>query len=249
MAAVKRLQKIVEALLPRYEVDGKKIELMDLRDPFQVGAWFILGQRAKRNGQPRAYDALRRAKGLTPGQLLDIPEEKLLNISQTAGPYEDARAKELYAYADRIEEKCGQDFKKVFKSANEARKFMEHELKKTREFIDFLLLYGGGFPVFPLDTHVARAAVRLGLGKLKAEKALDEKSYKDLQKALETEAGKNAEFMIRAHSALHRHGVDICHAASPACDQCPLTAECLYIKKHPFVPKTPAANTWHRPAP
>jgi len=43
--------------------------------------------------------------------------------------------------------------------------------------------------------------------------------------------------MIAAHSALHRHGMETCHALVPACDQCPLNAECLYLKKHPFQPK------------
>jgi endonuclease III len=243
MAAAKRLRSIVEALLPRYEADGKKIELTDLTDPFQLGTWFILGQRAKRNGQARAYDALRRAKGLTPGQLLEIPEDKLLSIAQIAGPYEDARAKELYAFADRIEELCGQDFKKAFKTERGARKFLENEMQKPREFIDFLLLYGGGFTVFPLDASVFRVAVRLGFGKLKTEKTPDAKAYAALQKLLEAEVANDPKFMIRAHSALHRHGIDTCHAAFPACDQCPLTAECVYLKKHPLPPKA-AAPAW-----
>jgi len=192
MAAGKRLPKIVELLRPRYEADGKRIELTDLRDPFLLGAWYILGQRAKRNGQARAYEALRRAKGLTPANCWTCPKKKLAAIAQTAGPYEDARARDLYAFADLIEEKCGQDFSKVFKSAAAARKFLEGELKKPRAFVDFLLLYGGRFAVFPLDAHVVRVAARLGLGKLKSDKELEEKSYQELQKALESEAPKEA---------------------------------------------------------
>lgn len=238
-AAAKRLQKILDVLVKRYEVDGKKAELTDLTDPFQLGAWFILGRHAKRNGQPRAYDALRRAKGVSPGQLLDILPEKLATICQIAGPYEDARARELYAYADEIEEKCGQDFGKIFKSQSEARKFLENELRKPREFVDFLLLYGGRFILIPLDARIIRVATRLGFGKLKSETDLDDKSYKDLQKALESELPKEVEALIRAHSLLHRHGADACHATKPACEQCVLVKECLYVKKHPIVPKAP----------
>ena len=245
MAAGKRLQKIVETLTARYEAEGKQAQLTDLRDPFQVGAWYILGQHAKRNGQARAYDALRRAKGVTPGQLLDISEEKLASIAQLAGPYEDARAKDLYAYADQIEEKCGQDFSKVFKSQAEARRFMETELKKPRPFVDLLLLYGGRFQVFPVDLRVARVATRLGFGKLKSEKELDDKSYRDLQKVLESESTRSADWLVRAHSVLHRHGADTCHALRPACDQCPLAKECPYLKKHPLPPK-PAAPDYAR---
>src|SRR4051812_1135736 len=112
MAATKRLQKLVEMAAKRFETDGKKGELTELRDPFQVGCWFIVGQHAKRNGQFRSYDALRRAKGVTPGQLLSIIPEKMRTICQLAGPYEDARQKELERFADDIEDKCGQDFGK-----------------------------------------------------------------------------------------------------------------------------------------
>src|SRR3954464_10499366 len=126
MAAAKRLQKIVDTLAKRYEVEGKKGELTELRDPFLLGAWYVLGQHSKRNGQARAYEALRRAKGINPGQLLDILPEKLATICQIAGPYEEPRAKDLYAYADQIEEKCGQEFGKLFKKPiADARKYLE----------------------------------------------------------------------------------------------------------------------------
>ncbi len=243
MAAAKRLQKILEMLAKRYEAEGKKAELTDLLDPFQLGAWYILGQHAKRNGQPRAYDALRRAKGVTPGKLLEITAEKLATICQLAGPYDDARARELYAYADQVEEKCGQDFGKIFKSQAEARKFLETEMKRSREFIDFLLLYGGRFPIFALDARIVRVATRLGFGKLKSEKDLDDKSYRELQKSLESEAPRDIPGLIRAHSLLHRHGAELCHATAPACEQCPAMKECLYVKKHPITPKeTPHAQ-------
>jgi endonuclease III len=238
----KRLPKLIEALAKRYEAEGKKAELTELRDPFQVGAWFILGNHAKRNGQARAYEALRRAKGVTPGQLLDIAPEKLHTICQTAGPYEDQRAKELYAYADQIEEKCGQDFSKIFKSAADARKFLENDLHRSREFVEFLLLYGGGFPIFPTDTRIARVATRLGFVKVKNDKAApDEKTMKEVQKVLEAETGKDVDGIIRAHGLFHRHANDICTATAPACDQCPLLKECPYGKTHPVEPRpTPA---------
>ena len=240
MAASKRLLKIVEALAKRYEIEGKKGELTDLRDPFLLGAWYVLGQHSKRNGQARAYEALRRAKGLTPGQLLDIAPEKLNTVCQIAGPYEDARAREIYAYADAIEEKCGQDFGKIFKkSASAARTFLENELKMPRAFADFLFMYTGT-ATFALDIRIARVASRLGIGKLKSDKVLDDKSYLVVQKALEDECPKKADFMIRAHGLLHRLGADVCHATAPHCEVCPLVKECAYVKKHPIVPKEPA---------
>jgi endonuclease III len=239
MASTKRFQKIVDLLAKKYEVEGKKGELTELRDPFQVGAWYILGQHSKRNGQARAFEALRRAKGVTAGQLLDIAPEKLAQICQQAGPYDDSRARDLYAYADAIEEKCGKDFAKYFKKPlAEVRKFLEGDLKKPRAFADLMLMHAG-FPVFALNTRVARVATRLGFGKMKSEKDF-EKVYKDVQKNLEIQCGKDAEFMIRAHGLLFRLGTDTCHSLAPACYNCPLVKECEYVKKHPVKPREPA---------
>ena len=234
MPVAKRLQKIVETLNKRYEAEGKKYGLTDLRDPFLLGAWHILGRHAKRNGQARAFEALRRAKALSPGALLDLAPEKLAGICEMAGPYEDARARDLYAFADTIEEKCGQDFGKVFKKpVADARKFLETELRTPRPFADFLLLYGGGFLVFPMDSRMARVAMRLGFSRLKPEKELDDKARKALQKVLEKQAPRNAEGLMRTHGTLYQHGTDTCHATAPACERCAVIAECQYAKKNP----------------
>ena len=239
MVAGKRLQNILDLLAKRYETEGKKGELTELRDPFLIGAWHILGHHAKRNGQDRAYEALRRAKGITPGQLLDIIPEKLTTVCQIAGPYDDARARELYAYADEIEEKFGKDFGNVFKKTlPEARKVLELELKKSRAFADLLLMYAG-FPVFALDLKIARVLTRLGYGKMRSENDFD-KAYKDLQKAVEADSPKSADWLIRAHGLLYRLGNDLCRASNPVCEQCPLNKDCPYVKKHPIKPKEPA---------
>lgn len=231
----KRLQRYVELLAKKYENEERKGQLTDLRDPFLVGCFMILGEHAKKNGQIRAYEALRRAKGITPGKLLDILPEKLHTVCQQAGPYEDARAKRLYQFADDIEDKCGPDFAKVFlKPTKDARAFLEKELKLSRTMADYMLMCAG-HQVFALDARVIRVAYRLGWTKLKPEKSFD-KAYADLQKVFEAEAPKkDPEWSIRAHGLFHRHGADVCHAGIPNCPACPLIKECPYPKKHPEV--------------
>jgi endonuclease III len=235
MPSVKRLQLLVELLAKKYENEEKKGELTDLRDPFLVGTWLILGEHAKKNGQQRSHEALRRAKGISPGQLLDIAPDKLNSIAQQAGPYEDARAKRLYQFADDIEDKCGQGFLKIFeKPLPEARSFLEKELRLSRPFADYLLMCAG-YPVFALDAKVVRVAARLGYTKVKYEKDFD-KAYKEIQKALEAEAPKkDTNWLVRAHGLLHRLGNDICVSGMPHCPVCPLQKECPYPKKHPEV--------------
>ncbi len=241
MPTAQRLPKLVELVAKKYEVDGKKGELTDIRDPFLLGTWMILGEHAKKNGQIRAHEALRRAKGITPGQLLDILPEKLNSVCQQAGPYEDARSKKLYQYADDIEDKCGKEFGKLFiKPIPEARTFLEIDLRLGRPFADFLLMYTGA-PVFALDGKILRVASRLGYTKIKPEKDFD-KAYKDVQKTFEAESPKkDNDFLLRAHGLLHRLGTDVCTAVLPHCPHCPLLKECPYPKKHPEVFEAQAA--------
>jgi endonuclease III len=223
MPVSKKMQKLVDMLAKRYEADEKKGELTDQRDPFLMGAWQILGEHAKRNGQMRAFDALRRAKGITPGQLLDLPEEKLKTICQLAGPYDDQRMKNLYAYADMIEEKCGQDFAKIFKKPiNDIRKQLQADFKFQPSFIDLMLMYAG-FPVLAVDVRVARAAANLELVKLKNVKAIDEKTLKDVQKKIEPEFPlKETEELLRMHGLFYRLGADLVLGSDPFAPPAPV---------------------------
>lgn len=71
-------------------------------------------------------------------------------------------------------------------------------------------------PAFPVDTHVARVSLRLGLTKNVAP----DKVEADLRALLP------AELWGPGHHALIFHGRRICHARSPACAQCPVEALC-----------------------
>jgi endonuclease-3 len=80
-----------------------------------------------------------------------------------------------------------------------------------------VLLFGLGMPGLPVDTHVYRVAVRLGLAsaKLTPEK---------VQAQLEGEIPSADHY--RFHVLLIRHGRHTCTARSPACDRCPLQERC-----------------------
>jgi endonuclease III len=80
-----------------------------------------------------------------------------------------------------------------------------------------VLLFGLGKPGLPVDTHVFRVAVRLGLvpQKLNPEKA---------QVLLEDLVPAAQHFGF--HVLLIRHGRHTCTARSPACEDCPLLPNC-----------------------
>jgi endonuclease-3 len=83
-----------------------------------------------------------------------------------------------------------------------------------------VLLFSLKRPVMPVDTHVHRLALRLGVigGKVTAEQA---------HPLLAEMAGAGDAAQIYAvHVDLVRHGRRICHARRPACGECPLAGIC-----------------------
>jgi endonuclease-3 len=82
-----------------------------------------------------------------------------------------------------------------------------------------VLLFGLGKPGLPVDTHVFRVSVRLGLvdEKLGPEKA---------QALLEQSVPPQDHFAF--HILLIRHGRHLCTARNPQCPSCPLLAGCPY---------------------
>jgi endonuclease-3 len=80
-----------------------------------------------------------------------------------------------------------------------------------------VLLFALGKPALPVDTHVYRVAVRLGLvsQKLTPDKAQD---------ALESAVPPADQYLF--HVLLIRHGRHMCYARNPACERCPLLDKC-----------------------
>lgn len=80
-----------------------------------------------------------------------------------------------------------------------------------------VLLFSLDRPHFPVDTHVHRVAIRLGLV---AERASAVAAQQSLQEAIAPED------VYRLHMGLIRHGREVCVARRPFCSQCVLADLC-----------------------
>jgi endonuclease III len=86
-----------------------------------------------------------------------------------------------------------------------------------------VLLFSCQLAILPVDTHVHRTSIRLGLiGK----KVSADAAHTLLQALLPQDARSIYNF----HKALLRHGQRICVFERPRCKQCPLTDICDYYK-------------------
>lgn len=86
-----------------------------------------------------------------------------------------------------------------------------------------ILLFAFNREAFPVDTHVHRVTMRLGL--------IDEKTSADNAHAI-LEAIVPPTDYYAAHLNIIRHGREVCKARKPLCDQCPLTAYCRYYQQN-----------------
>ncbi len=89
--------------------------------------------------------------------------------------------------------------------------------KKTASCV---LLFGAGVPAIPVDTHVHRVSLRLGLI---PPRATPDQAADLLEAAIP----------LKDHHAFHvnliRHGREVCKAPRPRCDLCVLRTRCWYI--------------------
>jgi endonuclease-3 len=99
-----------------------------------------------------------------------------------------------------------------------------------------VLLFGLGMPGLPVDTHVHRVSIRLGLvgAKLNPEQA---------QLELEARVAPSEHYMF--HILLIRHGRHMCSARTPACATCPLLERCPAGQAFVF-PRPAAASRTRR---
>jgi endonuclease-3 len=89
-----------------------------------------------------------------------------------------------------------------------------------RKTAAIILLFNFGRPALPVDTHVHRVALRLGLIPPKTDVT---KAHDLLEGALRDDE------MYPFHVELIRHGRDTCRAPRPVCGLCPLTDLCPYF--------------------
>ena len=87
-----------------------------------------------------------------------------------------------------------------------------------------VLLFSLGKPAFPVDTHVHRVCVRLGVVDPKA-------TPEQVQNAVEDEFGDDRETLYALHLNMIEHGRLICVARRPRCDRCILAPWCDYARQ------------------
>jgi endonuclease-3 len=87
-----------------------------------------------------------------------------------------------------------------------------------------VLLFSLGRPAMPVDTHVHRVSIRLGLV---PPKTSPERTASSLEESL----GDDPQAVYAFHMEMIQHGRSVCRALRPACMECTLRGYCDYFQQ------------------
>jgi endonuclease-3 len=148
-----------------------------------------------------------------------IPE--LIDVIRPGG-LANQKAPRLQATLRKIREERG-DYSLEFlrdMPPLEARDWLDQIDGIGKKTASILLLFCFGHPLFPIDRHIERVLLRMGMLPRKA--TLDEAHDLFLGVFQPDE-------MYEAHVNLIQHGRKVCHAQRPDHDACPLRARCRFV--------------------
>src|SRR6266536_4119020 len=193
------------------------------KDPMSMLVDIILSHRTRDEQTAAAYDNLLRRFGSWEA-VRDAPtsevQEAIANVN-----FPEVKAPRLQALMHRITEARGElqlDFLRDLPTEEGAAWLsrLEGVGPKTTACV---LLFSCHQPLLPVDVHVHRISIRLGLiGK----KVTADNAHALLQALLPQDARSIYNF----HKALLRHGQRVCVYERPRCNRCPITDVCDYYK-------------------
>ena len=193
------------------------------KDPLSMLVDIILSHRTRDEQTAAAYDNLVKRFGSWEA-MRDAPtsevQETIANVN-----WPEVKAPRLQALMRRITEERGElnlDFLRDI-PVEEGAAWLNRLEGVGPKTTAAVLLFSSRKPILPVDTHVWRVSIRLGLiGK----KVTADNAHALLQALLPNDP----QTIYNFHKALLRHGQRVCVYDRPRCEKCILTDLCDYYK-------------------
>lgn len=187
-------------------------------DPLDILVGTILSQNTSDLNRDRAYHELRR-KFPTWEQVLAAPVKEIEAAIRGAGLHRQ-RARRIKRVLDILARERGELSLSFLDDLpdEEAERWLLALPGVGKKTAYIVLLFGFGKARFPVDTHIARVARRLGIVGEREEP----------HRALKGVAPLGREAPL--HLNLIRLGREICRARRPRCQACPLPDLCGYVR-------------------
>jgi endonuclease III len=220
-----RLAKILDMLEKRY---GKP-KPPHPTDPYEMLLYTLCGYPASDAACDKAFPVLKREVGLDPESILAASEGKLAEIMRLGGIVPEVRAKRLKEVAGLVKHVYGGDLRAAMKKTlPEVRRILKQFPTIGDPGADKILLFSNTAPLAAVPSNCIHVPTRLGFGEEKKNYAA---SYKSAQEALNADLPAERAPRLRAYLLLKRHGQETCKSNRPRCEDCVVSAECIYYQR------------------
>ena len=186
--------------------------------PFEMMVGAVLTQACTWRNAERALSALRSAGALSPGAILDMPEDRLSGLIRPAG-YHNSKARRLRALSGFVAGPLGGDPGRMSGLATpELREMLLAVHGIGEETADDILVYAAGRAVFVVDAYTRRIASRMGI-------APEGARYGELSRLFASAMPPDPAVLGEYHALIVRHAKETCRP-DPRCGECVLADIC-----------------------
>lgn len=198
-------------------------------DPYEMLIYVLCGYPASDAACTRGFAALKKEVGVTPNALLAAPEAKLAELMRVGGIVPEIRAQRLKEVAGLVKHVYGGSLREEMKKPlAEVRKMLKQFPTIGDPGADKILLFSGTAAIPAVPSNCIFVPTRLGFGEEKKNYAA---SYKSAQGAISAELPADRDSLLRAYLLLRQHGQETCKMARPRCEECVVSAECVYYRR------------------
>lgn len=218
----RRREKLRRAIRATTRLFGKPERSHDGRDVLSALILTILSQATTDENRDVAYGRLRR-RFPTWEKVLAADVDEIEEAIRPGGlsRQKSVRIRDLLAWLQEARGELSAEFLREM-DLRRATESLGHLRGIGVKTLSVVLLFTCGRDVFPVDTHVHRVCLRLGLidPNCSAEKAHGEM----------TQILRPGEAYV-THVNFWRFGKHVCRAQRPLCGECPLVSDCVYPDK------------------
>lgn len=177
----------------------------------------VLSQNTNDLNRDRAMSRLEARFQITPEALSKASIEDIIECIRPAGLYrvKAPRIKEVSALV--LDQFAGDLDSVLQRPVGEARTILTELPGVGYKTADILLAFVAGHAIIPVDTHVMRVTMRLGIVRKNA-------GYEGTRLALEALVPPRRR--LKMHLSLIRFGRQVCKAPTPLCPMCPISRTC-----------------------
>ncbi len=184
----------------------------------------ILSQNTSDRNAIRAYENLKRRCGvITPESILSLTVDELAELIKPAGMHR-VRAVRLLELAREVLRRFNGDLTWIFKEETQRARKTLLDLPGVGEKTADVVLLASGHLTFPVDTHITRITLRLGL--------VNSRRYSEIQRVWMHILTPNRDVYLEVHVRLIQFGREVCKARSPRCNACKFKPYCNFFRAH-----------------